>query len=277
MAPAPRSPRKTPAGAKATGKRTAAKKATAKKPATASGAKRGATKVAPKAAAKAVAARESTAASDLAPLRERQAKALAVITALRAEFPATQCSLDNGDGWQLLVATILSAQCTDARVNQVTPGLFRRFPTPADFAAAPIEEIEEAIRSTGFYRNKAKSLQGAARHLLERHGGRLPTDIDELVQVPGCGRKTANVVLGEVYGKPAGVVVDTHVGRIGRKLGLTDQDDPVKAERQLNECVPQDDWRDFGHLLIDHGRKTCQARSPRCDDCCVYRWCLARS
>ena len=213
----------------------------------------------------------------LPPLRSRRAKAVAVISALRDEFPDTRCSLDHGDGWQLLVATILSAQCTDARVNQVTPGLFRQFPTPADFAAAPLAEIEEAVRSTGFFRNKAKSLQGAARHLLEHHGGRLPTDIDELVKVPGCGRKTANVVLGEVYGAPAGVVVDTHVGRIARKLGLTDQDDPVKVERQLNECVPQADWRDFGHLVIDHGRKTCQARSPKCDDCRLFRWCVARA
>ncbi len=215
--------------------------------------------------------------TDLPPLPDRQAKARAVIKALRAEFPDTQCSLDHGDGWQLLVATILSAQCTDARVNQVTPGLFKRFPKPADFAKAPIEEIEEAIRSTGFYHNKAKSLQGAARALIEHHGGKLPEDIDELVKVPGCGRKTANVVLGEVYGKPAGVVVDTHVGRISRKLGLTDQDDPVKAERQLNECVPQADWRDFGHLVIDHGRKTCTARGPKCDDCGLFRWCVTRA
>ena len=196
---------------------------------------------------------------------------------LGALYPHATCSLDWRTPWELLVATILSAQCTDARVNLVTPGLFRQFPTPADFAAAPIEEIEEAVRSTGFYRNKAKSLQGAARHLLEHHGGQLPREIEELVKVPGCGRKTANVVLGEVYGAPAGVVVDTHVGRISRKLGLTDQDDPVKAERQLNECVPQADWRDFGHLVIDHGRKTCQARSPKCDDCGLYRWCVARS
>jgi endonuclease-3 len=222
-------------------------------------------------------ARPAGSDGELAPLRSRQAKAKAVIAALRTEFPDTRCSLDHGDGWQLLVATILSAQCTDARVNQVTPGLFRLFPTPADFAAAPIGEIEEAIRSTGFFCNKAKSLQGAARHLLEHHAGKLPTDIDALVQVPGCGRKTANVVLGEVYGTPAGVVVDTHVGRIARKLGLTDQDDPVKVERQLNECVPAGDWRDFGHLVIDHGRKTCQARSPKCDDCGLYRWCIARS
>ncbi|MBM4131196.1 endonuclease III [bacterium] len=252
MAPAPRPSRKAPTAADSVAKQTATTK----------GAR-------PKTAA--------PTAPGLEPLRRRRAKAGAIIAALRAEFPDTRCSLAHGDDWQLLVATILSAQCTDARVNQVTPGLFRRFPTPADFAAAPLAEIEEAIRSTGFYRNKAKSLQGAARHLLERHGGRLPADIDELVEVPGCGRKTANVVLGEVHGEPAGVVVDTHVGRISRKLGLTDQDDPVRAERQLNECVPRADWRDFGHLLIDHGRKTCRARAPKCDDCGLYRWCLARS
>lgn len=223
------------------------------------------------------AARKPKPAEALAPLADRRRKARAVIKALRAEFPDTRCSLEHADGWQLLVATILSAQCTDARVNLVTPGLFELFPTPADFAAAPIEEIEDAVRSTGFYRNKAKSLQGAARALIERYEGRLPEDIDELVTVPGCGRKTANVVLGEVYGKPAGVVVDTHVGRISRKLGLTDQDDPVKAERQLNECVPQPDWRDYGHLIIDHGRRTCTARAPKCDNCNLFRWCVVRA
>jgi endonuclease-3 len=213
----------------------------------------------------------------LAPLAARRRKARDILKALRTEFPDSCCSLEHGDGWQLLVATILSAQCTDARVNQVTPGLFEQFPTPADFAAAPLTEIEDAIRSTGFFHNKAKSLQGAARALLENHGGRLPDTIEQLVQVPGCGRKTANVVLGEVYGKPAGVVVDTHVGRLSRKLGLTDQDDPVKAERQLNECVPQADWRDYGHLIIDHGRRTCTARGPRCDDCVLFRWCVVRA
>jgi len=156
-------------------------------------------------------------------------------------------------------------------------GTIRKVPHPADFASAPIGEIEEAIHSTGFFRNKAKSLQGAAKALIEKHGGRLPEDIESLVQVPGCGRKTANVVLGEVYGKPAGVVVDTHVGRISRKLGLTDQDDPVKVERQLNECVPQADWRDYGHLVIDHGRRTCTARAPKCDDCVLFRWCVVRA
>jgi endonuclease-3 len=214
-------------------------------------------------------------------LRTRRKKAKEIIAALRAEFPDAKCSLDHGTGpegaWQLLVATILSAQCTDARVNMVTPGLFEQFPTPADFATAPREEIEEAIRSTGFFRNKAKSLQGAARALIEKHDGTVPNDMKAMVKVPGCGRKTANVVLGEVYNNPDGVVVDTHVGRISKKLGLTDQKDPVKIERQLNECIPQADWRDFGHLIIDHGRKTCKARAPKCDECGLYKWCEVRA
>jgi endonuclease-3 len=210
-------------------------------------------------------------------LPTRKKRAIEVIAVLRAEFPDTQCSLEHRDAWQLLVATILSAQCTDARVTMVTPGLFERFPTPRDFAEAPIEEIEEAIRSTGFFRNKAKSLQGAARALIADHGGEVPNDMKAMVKVPGCGRKTANVVLGEVFNNPDGVVVDTHVGRISRKLGLTDQIDPVKIEKQLNECIPRADWRDYGHLLIDHGRKTCKARAPRCDACPIYKWCETRA
>ncbi len=213
----------------------------------------------------------------LASLPTLKKRAQQIITALRAEFPDTRCSLDHQDPWQLLVATILSAQCTDERVNKVTPGLFEQFPTMKDFADAPIEEIEEAIRSTGFYRNKAKSLQGAARVLLENHDGEIPDDMTALVKIPGCGRKTANVVLGEIFNHPGGVVVDTHVGRISRKLGLTDQTDPVKVEKQLNACIPPQEWRDYGHLIIDHGRKTCKARTPRCDACCLYRWCQVRA
>ncbi len=210
-------------------------------------------------------------------LATRKKRARDVIAVLRREFPDTQCSLEHQDPWQLLVATILSAQCTDARVNMVTPGLFADFPTVAAFAEAPIEDIEEAVRSTGFYRNKAKSIQGAARTLLERHDGEVPSTMAELVKVPGAGRKTANVVLGEIWNTPDGVVVDTHVGRISKKLGLTDQTDPVKIERQLNECLPQSDWRDFGHLVIDHGRKTCKARAPKCDYCPIYKWCEVRA
>lgn len=218
-----------------------------------------------------------TVGRSLKTLPTRRKRARKVMDVLRAEFPDTGCSLEHGDPWQLLVATILSAQCTDARVNSVTPDLFEQFPTPRDFAEAPVIGIEEAVRSTGFYRNKAKSIQGAARRILEQHAGEVPDNMPDLVKVPGAGRKTANVVLGEIWNRPDGVVVDTHVGRISRKLGLTDQTDPVKVERQLNECLPRDQWRDFGHLLIDHGRKTCRARAPRCDECSLYRLCEVRA
>ncbi len=210
-------------------------------------------------------------------LPTRRKKTKQIIAALRQEFPNTECSLIHADAWQLLVATVLSAQCTDARVNKVTPCLFTQFPTLEHFANAPIEEIEEAIHSTGFYRNKSKSLQGAAIKILADHDGQVPNTMAHLIKVPGVGRKTANVVLGEIWNTPEGMVVDTHVGRITRKLGLTDQDNPVKVEKQLAECVPQSDFRDFGHLLIDHGRKTCRSRAPKCDDCILYRWCEARA
>jgi endonuclease-3 len=210
-------------------------------------------------------------------LAQRKRRAKAVVRILRREFPAARCSLDHRGPFELLVATILSAQCTDARVNLVTPGLFRRFPTPADFAHAPLAEIEEAIRSTGFYRNKAKSLQGCCRGLVERHGGRVPGTMDELLALPGIGRKTANVVLGVAFDAPDGVVVDTHVGRIARKLGLTAETDPVKVERDLNACVPRADWVAIGHLLIEHGRRTCKARNPACDACPLHGECEVRA
>jgi len=210
-------------------------------------------------------------------LRTRKTRARKVTEALRQEFPHTQCSLTYGDPWELLVATILSAQCTDARVNQVTPDFFRAFPSVADVAEAPQEAIEDAIRSTGFYRNKAKSLVGAAQAIQERHRGEVPDRMDLLVKLPGVGRKTANVVLGEIWNRPDGVVVDTHVSRIALKLGLTDTKDAVKAEKQLCEVLPREDWRDFTHLVIDHGRKTCRARAPRCDECGLYQWCAQRS
>jgi endonuclease-3 len=209
--------------------------------------------------------------------RTRRNRARNVVETLRREFPDSRCSLEHRDAWQLLVATILSAQCTDARVNQVTPDFFAAFPTVRDVAEAPAAAIEEAIRSTGFYRNKARSLQGAARAILEHHGGEVPDTMQELAALPGVGRKTANVVLGEIWNRPDGVVVDTHVSRIARKLGLTDTADPIKAERQLNDVVRPEDWRDFTHLIIDHGRKTCRARAPRCDRCPIYRWCETRA
>ncbi len=210
-------------------------------------------------------------------LATRKRRARAVLKLLRQEFPGTKCSLDHESAYQLLVAVILSAQCTDARVNQVTPQVFELFPTPDELAAAPLGEIEEAIRSTGFFRNKAKSLKGMAAALAGEHAGEMPGDIKTLVKLPGVGRKTANVILGEVFNKPDGVVVDTHVGRISRKLGLATEKDPAKVERELAECVPQKDWRDYGHLIIDHGRLTCKARAPNCDDCALYKHCEVRA
>ena len=212
-------------------------------------------------------------ARSLKTLPTRKKRARSVIEMLRTHFPDTQCSLEHKDAWQLLVATILSAQCTDARVNSVTPGLFEQFPTPRDFAEAPIEEIEEAVRSTGFFRNKSKSIQGAARTVIAYHGGEVPDNMPDLVKVPGAGRKTANVVLGEIWNRPDGVVVDTHVGRISKKLGLTDQKDPVKVERDLMPLFPKNDWALLAHLLISHGRQVCIARRPRCTDCVLADRC----
>lgn len=209
-------------------------------------------------------------------LRTRRLRARKIIARLREVFPDSGCSLRYQDPWQLLVATILSAQCTDARVNKVTPDLFAALPTVKDFAGAPLAELEDAIRSTGFFRNKARSLQGAAQAIAARHGGQVPDAIEDLVRLPGVGRKTANVVLGEIWNRPDGVVVDTHVSRIALKLGLCDTPDPVAAERQLNEVVPPADWRDFTHLIIDHGRQTCRARHPLCDRCLIYQWCQTR-
>jgi endonuclease-3 len=209
-------------------------------------------------------------------LAARKRRAKIVVRVLRKEFPDATCSLDHRDAFELLVATILSAQCTDVRVNLVTPGLFRQFPAPRDFAEAPLAEIEEAIRSTGFFRNKAKALQGCARALIERHGGEVPRTMDELRVLPGVGRKTANVVLGDAFGAPDGVVVDTHVGRIARRLGLSGEQDPEKVERDLSGCVPRADWVAVGHLLIEHGRRTCRARAPRCDGCPLYAECETR-
>lgn len=207
----------------------------------------------------------------------RRRRARTVLRILKRQFPEARCSLDHADAWQLLVATILSAQCTDARVNRVTPDLLRLFPTPADFAHAPLAEIEEAIRSTGFYRNKARALQGCGAAVAARPDGDVPRTMAELLRLPGIGRKTANVVLGVAFGAPDGVVVDTHVGRIARKLGLTEADEPERIEQDLNACVPRADWVAFGHLLIEHGRRTCRARAPRCDVCPLYPECETRA
>ncbi|MDP7015544.1 MAG: endonuclease III, partial [Pirellulaceae bacterium] len=171
------------------------------------------------------------------------------------------------------IATILAAQCTDERVNQVTPELFRRYPTPADFVDAELEEIETAIQSTGFFRNKAKSIQGCCRQLVARHGGDVPPELDELVELPGIGRKTANVVLGVAFGIASGVVVDTHVTRLSQRLGLTSETAAIKIEQDLMEQLPEEEWIDFSHRLILHGRQVCRARKPRCEDCSLQEHC----
>jgi endonuclease III len=190
-----------------------------------------------------------------------------IIRKLRRAYPDTKCALHHDTPLQLLVATILSAQCTDVRVNMVTPALFKRFHTAADFATAPQHGLEAMIRSTGFFRNKARSIRNCCRALVERHGGRVPNSLDELIALDGIGRKTANVVLGVAYGKAEGIVVDTHVGRLSRRMGLTRQRTPEKIERALVRIVPPEDWIEFSHLLIWHGRKRCIARRPDCIQC----------
>jgi len=216
-------------------------------------------------------ARQSTLATRkqaLAPERIRKILAL-----LAAAYPNAECALIHKDAWQLLVATILSAQCTDARVNIVTPVLFKRFPNPADLAAAPIDEIKEIIRATGFYNNKAKSIQGAAKKIIADFAGKVPRTMEELLTVPGAARKTANVVLGVAYKLAVGVVVDTHVLRLSRRLELTTETTPEKVEQDLMKIIPQDHWIAFSHELIHHGRNVCIARKPRCVDCTLEKVC----
>ena len=199
--------------------------------------------------------------------------AVEVMTRLKRAHPDAHCELDYKTPLQLLVATILSAQCTDKRVNMVTPQLFRTFPTAEAIANAPIDKLEDLIRSTGFFRNKAKSLIGLGKALVERHNGEVPDSMDELVKLPGVGRKTANVVLGNAFGRSEGVVVDTHVGRLSVRLGLTRQTDPVKVERELMPLFPREDWTNVAHVLIFHGRRVCDARAPKCDLCVVADIC----
>src|ERR1700721_4174451 len=186
---------------------------------------------------------------------------------LRAAYPHAECALKHRNAWELLVATILSAQCTDARVNMVTPSLFKRFPTPADFAQAPLVDIEEEIRSTGFYHNKAKSLNGAARKLTTEFSGKVPETMEELLTLPGVAPKTANVVLGVAFGKAVGIVVDTHVLRLSKRLELTKAVEPIQVEKDLMKIIPQNHWIAFSHEMIHHGRQVCIARKPRCVDC----------
>ena len=196
-----------------------------------------------------------------------------IIRILHDTYPDAACELVHDGAWQLLVATILSAQCTDVRVNMVTPVLFARFPTPEALALADPLEVESIIRSTGFYHNKAKSIQAASRRVAEVYGGEVPRSMEEVLTLPGAARKTANVVLGVAYGLPTGIVVDTHVRRLAQRLGLTTNEDPVKIERDLTELVPQSEWIDFSHLLIFHGRRVCDARKPDCANCLLRHLC----
>ncbi|HYT03443.1 MAG TPA: endonuclease III [Gemmatimonadales bacterium] len=203
-------------------------------------------------------------------LRARTRK---IIARLEQAYPDATCALHHTSALELLVATILSAQSTDARVNMVTPALFAKYNSARDFAAADPAVLERAIHSTGFFRNKTKSIIGMAQALVERHGGEVPNTMEELVQLPGVGRKTANVVLGTWFGKNEGVVVDTHVQRLATLLGLTQEKDAVKIERDLMALVPRDKWTWFSHTLILHGRRVCIARRPKCEICVVNRWC----
>ena len=204
---------------------------------------------------------------------ERKARTVEVIRRLAEEYPDAHTSLDHRNAYELLTATILSAQCTDERVNMVTPALFDRYPAPRDLADARPGDVEEIIRSTGFFRQKTKSLLGMAEALVHRHGGEVPSEMAELVKLPGVGRKTANVVLGNAFGKDEGVVVDTHVKRLSGRLGLTAHTDPEKIERALMKLVPKGEWTDLPHLFIYHGRAVCKAPTPLCGECVLADIC----
>lgn len=209
----------------------------------------------------------------MATATEQKQRAAKIVRALAKHYQDAECSLDFRTPLQLLVATILSAQCTDERVNRVTPVLFRKYPTAADYAKTPLEDLERDIQSTGFFRNKAKNIQACCRALLEQYQGEIPKEMDKLVELAGVGRKTANVVLGTAFGIASGVVVDTHVTRISRRLGLTEQKDPEKIERDLMELIPAKSWIALSHQMIHHGRKYCTARNPKCDECPLRTLC----
>lgn len=206
----------------------------------------------------------------------RELRLQSILQLLDEMYPDVTCALFHRNAWELLVATILSAQCTDERVNLVTPGLFRKYPRIEDFAAATPEALGKDIYSTGFYNNKAKSIIGAAKRILSVFGGEVPADIDSLLSVPGAARKTANVVLGTAFGVASGVVVDTHVSRISQRLDLTRFSDPVRIEKDLVRILPRDRWISFSHQLIHHGRNHCKARNPNCRDCPLNHLCYAK-
>ncbi len=208
--------------------------------------------------------------------QERRARVSRILAILDKTYPSATCALVHHNAWELLVATILSAQCTDKRVNLVTPRLFRKYPAIEDFAHASAAELENDIRSTGFFRNKTKSLIGAARAILTEFAGEVPRTIEELTRVPGAARKTANVVLGTAFGIASGVVVDTHVQRVSKRLDLTKETEPVKIEKDLMKTIPQDRWILFSHQLIHHGRELCIARKPKCSICPLDALCYAK-
>jgi endonuclease III len=204
---------------------------------------------------------------------ERKARAREVRKRLRQALPEPRCELDHHDAWQLLIATILSAQSTDARVNQVTPRLFERYPTPKALSRAELSDVEDVVRSTGFFRNKAKAIVGASKLLVERHGGEVPRALDALIELPGVARKTANVVLGTAYGIASGFIVDTHAGRVARRLGLTEHEDPALVEQDLCALFAERDWVEMGHRFVLHGRYVCLAKKPDCPNCPLQEIC----
>jgi endonuclease-3 len=207
---------------------------------------------------------------------ERAARVKKILATLDQMYPGVTCALHHSNAWELLVATILSAQCTDKRVNMVTPGLFKKYPTIQDFANVNQDELAQDIKSTGFFNNKAKSVIGAAKKILADFGGEIPRDIEQLLTVPGAARKTANVVLGTAFGIASGVVVDTHVQRISHRLDLTKETEPVKIEKDLMKIIPKEKWILFSHQIIHHGRALCVARNPKCAECKLAPLCYAK-
>jgi endonuclease III len=208
-------------------------------------------------------------------LEQKKERVLKIMAKLRKVYPNAKCALDFSNPWELLVATILSAQCTDKRVNLVTPALFKKYKTPEEYSKMKPEELEDYIRTTGFYRNKGKNIRGAAKEIAERFGGTVPNKLEDLLPLPGVGRKTANVILGNAYGIP-GITVDTHMIRLNWRLGLTKNTDPVKIEHDLMPLVPQKEWTKYSHLIIHHGRNRCFARKPDCPNCEIRNLCPSR-
>ena len=200
-----------------------------------------------------------------------------IITTLRQSYPRSRTALRFESPLQILVATILSAQCTDEKVNQITPSLFRKYPTPSDFASADPKVLEQEIRPTGFFRNKTKSIIGASKKIVEDFGGKVPDSMEDLISLPGVARKTANIVLSSAFQKSEGIAVDTHVRRLSQRLGLSKEQNPDKIERDLMKIVPKEDWLDFNYMLVNHGRAVCPSRKPRCPECQLKRFCPSAS